>query len=138
MSASMSACAICPPTSNVRDNIMLMKNHTISLINAFKGIWVAILTQANIRIHFVIGSLVIFAAVYLHVSLDQIMDLLFAISLVMVAEMVNTSLEFMSDAVTLEHDENIKLAKDVAAGAVLMAAIFAAIVGIIVFVPKLI
>lgn len=118
--------------------MIFMKKHTISFINAFKGIWMAIITQANIRIHFIIGSLVIFASVYFHLSLDEVIDLLFAISLVMVAEMINTSLEFLSDAVTLEHDENIKLAKDISAGAVLISAFFAALIGLIIFVPKII
>lgn len=115
-----------------------MKKHTISFLNAFKGIWTAIITQVNIRIHFVIGSLVLFLAAYLHLSLDQIIDLLIAVSLVMVAEMVNTSIEFMSDAVTLSENVNIKHAKDISAGAVLMSAIFAALIGLIIFVPKLI
>lgn len=115
-----------------------MKKHTISFINAFKGIWTAIITQANIRIHFVVGSLVILASVYLQISFDQAIDLILTISLVMIAEMVNTSLEFLSDAVTLEHNDNIKFAKDVAAGAVLLSAIFATLIGLIIFVPKLI
>lgn len=115
-----------------------MKKHTISFINAFKGIWAAIITQVNIRIHFIVGSLVVLAAVYLRISFDQAIDLILAISLVMVAEMVNTSLEFLSDAVTLEHNENIKYAKDIAAGAVLLSAIFASFIGLIIFVPKLI
>lgn len=114
-----------------------MRKHTISFINAFKGIWTAIVTQSNIRIHFVIGSLVLLAAAYYHLSFDKIIDLIIAISIVMTAEMVNTSLEFMSDAVTLEQNENIKWAKDVSAGAVLMAAIFASLVGLMIFLPAI-
>lgn len=115
-----------------------MKKHTISFINAFKGIWTAIITQSNLRIHFVIGSLVIFASIYLKISFNEIVALVLTISIVMVSEMINTSLEFMADAITLEHNENIKRAKDVSAGAVLMAAIFAVLVGVIIFVPKII
>lgn len=115
-----------------------MKKHTISLINAARGIWTAIITQANIRIHFIIGSIVLFLAAYLRLSADQIIDLIIAISLVVTAEMINTSLEFMSDAITLDHDENIKWAKDVSAGAVLITAIFAALIGLIIFLPKII
>jgi len=115
-----------------------MKKHTISFINAFKGIWTAITTQFNIRIHFVIGSIVLFFGAYLQISIDHVIDLLLAISLVMTAEMVNTSLEFMSDAVTLEQNVNIKRAKDVAAGAVLLSAIFVIFIGLMVFLPKII
>lgn len=112
-----------------------MRKHTISFINAFKGIWTATSTQSNIRIHFVIGSLVLLAAAYFRLSFDKVIDLIIAISLVMTAEMVNTSLEFMADAVTLEQNENIKRVKDVSAGAVLIAAIFAALIGLMIFLP---
>lgn len=114
-----------------------MQKHTISFQNAFHGIWTAISTQANIRIHFVVASLVILSAVYLRLSLLNILVLIIAISVVMLAEMINTAVEFLCDAVTLEHNENIKQAKDVSAGAVLLSAIFAAIIGIIIFVPPL-
>lgn len=114
-----------------------MSKHTISFKNAFIGIWTAITTQTNIRIHFVIASLVLLAAVYLEVSLDHVLDLIVAISIVMLAEMINTAIEFLCDAVTLEHNENIKRAKDVSAGAVLISAIFAALIGLVVFIPKL-
>lgn len=113
-----------------------MLKHTISFQNAFRGIWTAITTQTNIRIHFLIGSLVIFAAVYLRIDLDHILDLLVAISIVMLAEMVNTAIEFLCDAVTLEHNLYIKQAKDVSAGAVLISAIFAVLIGLVVFIPK--
>lgn len=114
-----------------------MHRHTISFVNAFRGIWTAIITQANIRIHLVIGSLVLFAAVYLRISLDHILDLFLVIALVMVTEMINTSLEFLSDSVTLEHREYIGHAKDVSAGAVLIAAIFAILIGLITFIPPI-
>jgi diacylglycerol kinase len=114
-----------------------MRKHTISFINAFKGIWTALITQSNIRIHFVIGSVVLFGAAYFRLPIVEIMILVLTISVVIVAEMINTAMEFMCDAVTLEHNENIKWAKDVSAGAVLMAAIFAALIGLMIFVPKL-
>lgn len=114
-----------------------MRKHTISFINAFKGIWTAVITQPNLRIHFVIGSLVLLFAAYFQLTFDKVVDLILAIMIVMVAEMANTAIEFMSDAVTLEHNEKIKFAKDVSAGAVLVAAIFAVIIGILIFLPEL-
>ncbi|PIR98775.1 diacylglycerol kinase [Candidatus Collierbacteria bacterium CG10_big_fil_rev_8_21_14_0_10_44_9] len=112
-------------------------HHTISFQNAFRGIWTAIITQTNIRIHFIIGSFVLSAAVYFHLTFDKLIDLIIAISLVMTAEMVNTAIEFISDAVTFEYDENIKRAKDIAAGAVLMSAIFAVFIGLMIFLPEI-
>lgn len=117
---------------------MYIHKHKISFVHAFSGIWIALTTQVNIRIHFLVGSIVLFLSVYLSISPDQIVALVMAVSMVMLAEMINTALEFMSDAVTLEHDENIKMAKDVAAGAVLLTSIFAAVIGMFIFIPKLI
>lgn len=114
-----------------------MLKHTISFKNAFRGIWTAITSQTNIRIHVFAGSLVLFLAVYLKIPFAEILVLILTISLVLLAEMVNTSIEFLCDSVTLEHREYIKHAKDVSAGAVLLSAIFAVLIGLIIFVPKL-
>lgn len=115
-----------------------MLKHSISFKNAFKGIWIALTTQLNIRLHFLIGSLVLFLAIYTQVSISDLVILVLTISLVIVAEMLNTAIEFVADAITLEHNEYIKLAKDVSAGAVLFSAIFASIIGLMIFIPKLI
>lgn len=56
---------------------------------------------------------------------------------VVATEMFNTALEFMGDGVTLEHRDFLKHAKDISAGGVLLSAIFAIIVGLIIFVPPL-
>ena len=115
-----------------------MLKHTISFQNAFHGIWTAISTQSNIRVHFAIASLVMLAAVYLELSILNILVLVLAIAMVMLAEMINTAIEFFCDAITLDHNEYIGYAKDVSAGAVLLTAIFAALIGLVIFVPKLI
>lgn len=114
-----------------------MHKHTISLRHALSGIWVAVATQTNLRIHFLVASLALALAVLYHVSVLELLVLLLTIALVMVAELVNTALEFLSDAVTLEVNESIKRAKDVGAGAVLLTAIFAVIIGMLIFAPKL-
>ncbi len=114
-----------------------MHKHKISFQNAIIGIWTAVTTQVNIRIHVLIGSLVLFAAVYLELSLDHILDLLLVIALVITTELVNTAIEATCDAVTLDHHPQIKIAKDVAAGAVLFVSVFAILVGLIIFIPKL-
>jgi diacylglycerol kinase len=115
-----------------------MLDHSISFRHAFAGIWTAITSQLNIRIHVFIGSLVLFLAVYLSIPLAEILVLILTIALVLLAEMINTSIEFLANSVTLEHREYIKHTKDVAAGAVLLTAIFAICIGLIIFVPKLI
>lgn len=115
-----------------------MQKHTISFVNAFRGIWIALTTQANIRIHFLIGSLVLILAVALDSTLNEILILTLTISVVTIAEMLNTAIEFVADAVTLEQNPYIAKAKDVSAGAVLLASIFAILIGAIIFIPKFI
>ncbi len=115
-----------------------MLKHTISFQNAFRGIWTAVNTQTNIRIHFLIGSLVLIFATYFQIPLVQILVLILSISLVMLAEMINTSIEFFCNAITLENNEYIKQAKDVSAAAVLLSAIFALIIGLMIFIPEII
>lgn len=82
-----------------------------------------------------VGSLVLFAAVYYQLSIDNIVHLVMMIALVVVTEMFNTAIEFLADAVTVQQNPYIKVAKDVSAGAVLLSAIFAALVGIFIFLP---
>ena len=115
-----------------------MLKHTMSFRHALAGIWVALTTQANIRVHFLIASAVIAAAVLYHASATELLVLVLTIALVMVAEMVNTALEFLANAVTLEANVHIKHAKDVGAGAVLLTGLFAVLVGLMIFVPKII
>lgn len=115
-----------------------MLRHTISFRYAFTGIWTALTTQLNLRLHFLVGSLVLLGSVYFRLNLTEILVLILTISLVMVTEMVNTAIEFLANGVTLEHQEYIKHAKDVSAGAVLLSAIFATLIGLIIFLPKVI
>lgn len=115
-----------------------MHRHTISFKHAFRGIWTAITTQANIRVHFLAAAVIFLLSVFYHVSRTELLVLVLTVMVVMFAEMVNTSIEFLADAVTLEHDPFIKQAKDVAAGGVLLSAIFALLIGLMIFLPKII
>ena len=115
-----------------------MLRHTISFQHAFTGIWTARTSQLNLRLHFLLGSLVLFAAVYFECTILEVLILILTIMVVMVTEMCNTALEFLADGISFEHREYIKHAKDVAAGAVLLSSIFAALIGLIIFVPKII
>lgn len=80
--------------------------------------------------------MVVVLGIWLQVEGLEWMMLMLAMGMVWVAEAINTALEQACDAVTLERDERIGRAKDVAAGAVLLAAVFALAVGMIVFVPR--
>ena len=90
-------------------------------------------TQRNLRIHFAIAIGVIAAAAALGVERIELIALLLAIAFVLVAEMVNSAIEGAIDVSTTSFDPNAKLAKDVAAGAVLIASVTAIAVGYLVF-----
>ena len=97
----------------------------------------ALLTQRNIWIHLSIGVLVIAAAVWLKISLAQTAILVLTITFVVVLEMLNTALEEIVNLLKPEKHPLAALAKNIAAAAVLTAAVGAAIVGLLIFIPKI-
>ena len=82
-----------------------------------------------------IGAIVI--GLLLDVDRSDWLWLVLAIGMVWFAEAINTALERLADAITVEHDPQIKVAKDCAAGAVLIASIIALLIGLLIFVPLL-
>jgi diacylglycerol kinase (ATP) len=100
---------------------------------AFEGIIHVLRTQRNLRIHFLAAVLVFGAALAVGVTRLQLIALVLAIAFVLVAEMLNTAIEGLIDVSTTSFDPNAKLAKDIAAGAVLIASITAVAVGFLVF-----
>jgi len=103
---------------------------------AFEGIIHVLRTQRNMRIHFAIATLVLIFALLFGVPKIQLIALLISITFVLIAEMLNTAVEGAIDVATSSFDPMAKLAKDVAAGAVLIAAINAIAVGYLVFSGK--
>jgi diacylglycerol kinase (ATP) len=103
---------------------------------AFEGIIHVLRTQRNLRIHFLAAAAVLIAALYLDVTKIELIALLLAIAFVLIAEMINSAIEGAIDISTTSFDPNAKLAKDIAAGAVLIATINAVAVGYLVFAGK--
>jgi diacylglycerol kinase (ATP) len=103
---------------------------------AFEGIIHVLRTQRNMRIHFAIAVVVLVAAAVVGVGRLELVALLLAISFVLIAEMLNTALEAGIDVATTSFDPLAKLAKDIAAGAVLIATVNAVAVGYLVFVDR--
>jgi len=103
---------------------------------AFEGIIHVLRTQRNMRIHFVVAIVVLVVAVISNVTKLELIALLISITFVLIAEMFNTALEGAIDVATSSFDPLAKLAKDTAAGAVLIAAINAVAVGYLVFSGK--
>ena len=100
---------------------------------AFEGIIHVLRTQRNMRIHFVVAALVLVAAIASGVDKLELIALLLAIAFVLIAEMLNTAVEAAIDVATTSFDPMAKLAKDIAAGAVLIATCVAVAVGYLVF-----
>jgi diacylglycerol kinase (ATP) len=104
---------------------------------AFEGIIHVLRTHRNMRFHFAAAVLVLVAAVWMGVDRIELAVLLISIAFVLIAEMVNSALETAIDMATTSFDPLAKLAKDIAAGAVLISAINAVAVGYLVFSHKL-
>ncbi|MGM0652374.1 MAG: diacylglycerol kinase family protein [Bacillota bacterium] len=114
-----------------------MKRVMLSLKNAFYGLVYCFKTQRNMAVHVFAGVLVLILGVILQVPSSEMLFLLTAIMVVLVAEAVNTAIEKTIDLCTKDRNYLAQVAKDVAAGAVLMTAFFAVIVGLIVLGPPL-
>ena len=100
---------------------------------AFEGIIHVLRTQRNMRIHFAAAAAVLLGAIATGVDRIELIALLLAISFVLITEMVNTAVEASIDVATTSFDPLAKLAKDIAAGAVLIATVNAVAVGYLVF-----
>jgi diacylglycerol kinase (ATP) len=100
---------------------------------AFEGVIHVLRTQRNMRIHFLVAVAVLLIALVTDVGKVELIALLLAISFVLIAEMINTAVEAAIDVATTAFDPMAKLAKDIAAGAVLIATVNAVAIGYLVF-----
>ncbi len=113
----------------------LLKKHTISFKNAFAGLWWALSTQPNFRVHLVLSALAILAGFYFGITQTEWAIIIFTIVLGLSAELINTAIESMTDLITKEWREEAKIAKDVAAGMMLTVAAGAFCVALVIFLP---
>lgn len=104
---------------------------------AFNGIKLLITKEQNAWIHCFAAVCTVIAGFYFDISSAEWIAVVFAIGTVLAAEAVNSSIEAIADLVSPGYNEAIKRTKDLAAGAVLILAISAAIVGLIIFIPKI-
>ncbi|HJW40582.1 MAG TPA: diacylglycerol kinase family protein [Rhizomicrobium sp.] len=109
-----------------------------SVRHAIDGLGVMLKTQHNAWLHLAATAIVVAAGVALRISAEDWRWLVVAIVLVWVSEAVNTAFEHLCDVVSPEFHAAVKLSKDIAAGAVLITAIGAAVLGAMIFLPYLI
>lgn len=116
----------------------LLHRHTISFMHAFDGLVWAVRTQPNFRVHLVISTAAVILGLAVSLTPIEWVVIVFTIVLGLSAEMVNTSVEAVTDLVTSEYRKDAKIAKDVAAGMMLVTAAGAVIVALLVFGPHLV
>lgn len=115
-----------------------VKKRIESFKYAFNGIRILFQQEHNVWIHTTITVAVIIAGLLFDIPNEEWLFVIFAIGLVFIAEGFNTAIEHLANAVSESYHEKLKNAKDVAAGAVLLAAITSVIIGLVIFIPHLV
>lgn len=113
-----------------------IKKRIKSFSYAFNGLKILFLEEHNARIHLLAALLVISFSVYFQISYFEWIAVIFCVGLVISMEILNSTIEKTIDFVSTEHDERIKKIKDLAAAAVFISAISAFMIGLIIFLPK--
>ncbi len=104
---------------------------------AFKGIKYTLQTQHNFRIHIVLAIIAILLGFLLSISLLEWISIIIVIGIVLSAEIFNSSIEELTNLISPEKNKIAGIVKDLSAGAVLILAITSFIIGIIIFLPKI-
>lgn len=120
---------------------MQKPNKSKKFLNSFKyafaGIASALKTEKNLKVHILIMILVIIFGIIFKINITEWCICIILFGLVISLELVNTAIEIVVDMITLEKNEKAKKAKDISASAVLISSISSAIIGLIIFIPKL-
>lgn len=109
-----------------------------SIKNCLEGINFVITNESNFKKEIVIGIIALLLSYILKISRIEFTIILIMIALVLTSEIINTSIEKVVDLYTKDYNNIAKIAKDVSAGSVLVMSIFSLLVGIIIFLPKII
>ncbi len=115
-----------------------IKRRLRSFKYAFQGLFYVIKTQTNMQIHLFAMIIVFTGGIFFKISLTEWLFIVLAVALVLVSEIVNTSIEEIVNFISPEYHKKAGLIKDLGAAFVLLAAIFSVVVGLIIFLPKII
>lgn len=116
----------------------MIKKHTISIKNAWNGLKWAITTQPNYRIHILLSVLALGGGWFFRITYPEFLTIGVLIIMGFTIETINTAIEEASDAIDTKWREDIKITKDVSAGAMLAFALGALIIAAVIFVPRII
>lgn len=112
------------------------KNRIASFKWAFNGLRIFFIEEFNAKVHFVAAATVLILGFFFKINKYEWMAVLFAIAMVISAELINTAIEHLADVVSPEKKPAIKKVKDMAAAAVLIVAFAALLIGVFIFLPK--
>ena len=118
------------------DKRNLLQRRIASFGHAFRGVWMALRSELHLQFHAVATVVVIGLGFYFELTATEWMMVALAVGTVWTAELVNTAIEALTDLVSPDYHPLAGKAKDVAAGAVLIAAIAAMIIGLLIFGPR--
>ncbi len=114
------------------------QNFSNTFKNARKGMRLTLKSERNIRVHFFVAILVLIAAYCLDFSITKFCIIILAVAAVISAEMMNSAIEFSLDAIFHnKYSRMVGMAKDIAAGAVMVVTISAVIIGVLLFLPPI-
>lgn len=117
------------------------KNRLVYQLATFKFAWQGLQyffeTELKASLHLIAAILAIGLGIFLKISVTEWMMVAFAIGIVIIAEIANTAIELLVDLISPDHNKKAGITKDLAASAVLVASITALVIGLIVFLPKL-
>ena len=110
-----------------------------SFENAYRGISIVIKSEKNFKIHTIIALIVLLIGIILGFNYKEIVILILTISMVLISEMLNSAIEFTLDAVYKnKYSKLVGMAKDIAAGAVMLSATSSVVIGLLLFINKII
>ena len=115
------------------------QNFSNTFKNARKGMRITLKSERNIRVHMFVGAFVLASAICFGFSISKICIILLTISAVISAEMFNSAIEFSLDAIFHnKYSRMVGMAKDIAAGAVMVVTVAAVLIGVLLFAPEII
>ena len=115
----------------------MIKRHADSIEHATYGLFWALQTQPNYRVHLLLTLIAILGGAFFHISYNEWLTIIVFIITGLIVETLNTSIEKLGDAVDKNFNEDIKISKDVSAAAMLLVALEAIVVSSIIFIPKI-
>lgn len=124
--------------ADVKNEPIRFKRLLKSFKYAFQGVSYVLKTQPNMKIHFIIGTIAVILGFLLHISIAEWLSLVLVIGFVIILEFINTAIESLVDLYSEDFSYLARISKDVGAATVLVMAIISVIVGLIIFLPKLI